>query len=80
MKQYFMSIWPLFRKRWKLLSNIITYDCLPRTGHDSLRRREMRLARVSMCIVLLYMICHLPKLLPTLLELIFQDPEVWCRV
>ena len=40
----------------------------------------MRLARVSMCIVLLYMVCHLPKLLPTLLELIYQDPEVGCKV
>ena len=60
--------------------NIITYNCLPRTGHDSLRRREMRLARVSMCIVLLYMICHLPKLLPTLLELIYADPEVGWKV
>ena len=40
----------------------------------------MRLARVSMSIVLVYMICHLPKLLPTLLELICKDPEVGRKV
>ena len=55
---------------------IPSVDIVPRTGHDSLRRRELRLARVSMCIVILYMVCHAPKLLPTLLELLQGDPKV----
>ena len=55
---------------------ISSVDIVPRTGHDSLRRRELRLARVSMCIVILYMVCHAPKLLPTLLELLQEDPKV----
>ena len=49
---------------------------LPRTSHDSLRRREVRLARVSMAIVLLYLVCHTPKLVPSLCEILYGDPEV----
>ena len=51
---------------------------LPRTSHDSLRRREVRLARVSMAIVLLYLVCHTPKLVPSLCEILYGDPEVGC--
>jgi len=47
-----------------------------RTGHDTLRRRELRLARVSMLIVLIYMICHTPKLIPTMCELIYGNAKV----
>ena len=47
-----------------------------RTGHRSLRRRELRLARVSLGIVLLYMICHLPKLVPTLCEIAHKNAKV----
>ena len=47
-----------------------------RTGHETLRRRELRLARVSLCIVLLYMVCHSPKLVPTVCEIVYGDAKV----
>ena len=56
--------------------DVFLHSSPSRTGHDSLRRRELRLARVSMSIVILYMVCHAPKLLPSLLELIHGDPKV----
>ena len=49
---------------------------LRRTGHKSLRRRELRLARVSLGIVLLYMLCHSPKLLPTVCEILYKNAKV----
>ena len=51
---------------------------LRRTGHRSLRRRELRLARVSLGIVLLYMVCHLPKMVPTVCEIVYKDAKVCC--
>ena len=47
-----------------------------RTGHDSLRKRELRLARVSMMIVLIFMVCHSPKIVPTVCEIVHGDAEV----
>ena len=51
-------------------------DSVRRTGDETLRRRELRLARVSLCIVLLYMVCHSPKLVPTVCEILFEDAKV----
>jgi hypothetical protein len=51
-----------------------------RTGHETLRRREVRLARVSLGIVLLYMVCHSPKLVPTVCEIVYGDAKVDARV
>ena len=63
----------------KILQSPVPRHCvLPRTSHDSLRRREVRLARVSMAIVLLYLVCHTPKLVPSLCEILYGDPEVGC--
>ena len=63
----------------KILQSPVPRHCvLPRTSHDSLRRREVRLARVSMAIVLLYLVCHTPKLVPSLCEILYGDPKVWC--
>ena len=59
----------------KLSERLVT---LRRTGHRSLRRRELRLARVSMGIVLLYMVCHSPKLVPTVCEIVYKDAKVGC--
>ena len=53
---------------------------LRRTGHESLRRRELRLARVSLGIVVLYMLCHSPKLLPTVCEIVYKDAKVGSHV
>ena len=47
-----------------------------RTAHETLRKRELRLARVSLGIVLLYIVCHSPKLVPTMCEIIYGDPKV----
>ena len=47
-----------------------------RTGHETLRKRELRLARVSLGIVLLYMVCHSPKLVPTMCEIVYGDAKV----
>jgi hypothetical protein len=47
-----------------------------RTGHETLRKQELRLARVSLGIVLLYMVCHSPKLVPTLCEIVYGDAKV----
>ena len=61
----------------KILQSPVPRHCvLPRTSHDSLRRREVRLARVSMAIVLLYLVCHTPKLVPSLCEILYGDPKV----
>ena len=49
---------------------------LRRTGNESLRRRELRFGRVSLAIVLLFMVCHFPKLVPTLCEVAYADPKV----
>ena len=51
-------------------------DSVRRTGDETLRRRELRLARVSLCIVLLYMVCHSPKLVPTVCEILYEDAKV----
>ena len=57
----------------KLSERLVT---LRRMVHESLRRRELRLARVSLGIVVLYMLCHSPKLLPTVCEIMYKDAKV----
>merc|ERR1712141_434407 len=49
---------------------------LRRTGQKHLRRRETRLGRVSLTIVAVYLLCHTPKLVLTLCEIIFKDAKV----
>lgn len=46
-----------------------------RTGHESLRRREIRMAKVSITIVIIFLICHTPKTFPTILELLHKAPH-----
>ena len=76
----FVSIIPLAVLFWlnktihrKLCDGIIS---VRRTGHETLRRREIRMARVSLGIVLLYMVCHTPKLVPTVCEIVYGDAKV----
>merc|ERR1712141_867844 len=49
---------------------------LRRTGQKHLRRRETRLGRVSLTIVAVYLLCHTPKLVLTLCEIIFKDAKI----
>ena len=46
-------------------------------GHESLRQRELRLARISMSIVLLFILCHCPKIIPTICEIVLHDAKAW---
>ena len=47
-----------------------------RTSHKSLRKREVRMARVSLAIVFLFLICHSPKIVPTVCEIVYSDAKV----
>ena len=46
-----------------------------RTANSALRRRELRLGRGSLAIVLLFSLCHAPRIIPTLCELLGPDPK-----
>ena len=47
-----------------------------RTEESNLRRREMRLARISVLIVIIFIFCHSLKIIPSLLEILGYPPEV----
>ena len=47
-----------------------------RTNHKSLRKREVRMARVSLAIVFIFLICHSPKIVPTVCEIVYRDAKV----
>ena len=49
----------------------------PRRSIDSvLRKREQKLARISILIVIIFIICHSLKNIPTLFEIFGKDPRV----
>ena len=47
-----------------------------RSSAPSLRKREQRLARISLLIVLIFFICHSIKNIPNMFELFGKDPRV----
>lgn len=53
-------------------SSVYTSSC---TMTDDMRSRENRLTRISLCIVWLFIFCHVWKLVPTLYEGIYSDNE-----
>ena len=54
----------------------IIFQTLRRTCDLSLRQREQRLARISLLIVLIFVICHTVKNIPSLYEICGKDPRV----
>jgi len=46
-----------------------------RTAEGQLRRREVRLARISLSIVFIFILCHSLKILPSFLEILGKSPE-----
>ena len=49
---------------------------LRRSTEPRLRKREQRLARISLLIVLIFIICHSVKNIPTIFEIFGKDPRV----
>ena len=49
-----------------------------RTTESNLRKRERRLARISLLIVFIFIICHSVKNIPTMFEILGHDPRVIC--
>ena len=46
-----------------------------RSGEDLLRRREMTLARTGAYIVIVFLVCQLLKVIPSILEMV--DPDIY---
>jgi len=46
-----------------------------RSSEEQLRRREVRLARISLSIVFIFLLCHSLKIIPSFLEILGQSPE-----
>ena len=45
------------------------------------KKRENRLSRISICIVIIFAICNMPRFIPNIAELFFDDtPEVSTHV
>ncbi|XP_023320601.1 FMRFamide receptor isoform X2 [Eurytemora carolleeae] len=49
---------------------------LRRSTEGHLRRRELRLARISLLIVFIFVLCHTPKVFPSAFEICGQDPHM----
>ena len=49
---------------------------LRRSSESSLRKRERRLAQISLLIVLIFIICHSIKNIPSIFEILGKDPRV----
>ena len=47
-----------------------------RSQEPRLRKREQRLARISLLIVMIFITCHSVKNIPTILEIFGKDPRV----
>ncbi len=50
---------------------------LRRSNSPVCRRRENRLTRISLCIVWLFLFCHIWKIIPTVYELMYGSIEKW---
>ena len=55
---------------------ILLFQPLRRNIDSKLRKRERRLARISLLIVIIFIICHSVKNIPTVFELFGKDPRV----
>jgi len=51
------------------------YMTLRRTRDSKLRKRERRLARISILIVIIFIICHSVKNIPNIVEIFGEDPR-----
>ena len=60
----------------RLISKFQLPDQMRRSAEQSLRRRELRLARVSLLIVFIFLLCHTPKVLPSMFEIAIGDIHV----
>ena len=54
------------------------FQTLRRSTESVLRKREQKLARISILIVIIFIICHSLKNIPTLVEMFGKDPRVSC--
>jgi len=61
---------------YKRLVTLHSSMSVRRTTEGNLRRREIRLARISLLIVIIFIICHSLKILPSLLEIMGYPPEL----
>ena len=57
-------------------------DSFLQSYENLLRKKESRLTRISICIVWLFIICHIWKLIPTIYELLYSEVSnaQWCRL
>ena len=45
-------------------------------GEDALRARDIKLTRVSIVIVGVFIVCHLPRFIPNIVEMFIDLPQV----
>ena len=53
------------------------FQTLRRSTDSALRKRERNLAKISLLIVAIFIICHSVKNIPTVFEIFEKDPRVW---
>ena len=56
--------------------SVHSFQTLRRSTESVLRKREQKLARISILIVIIFIICHSLKNIPTLFEIFGKDPRV----
>jgi len=61
---------------YKRLVSLPQNISIRRTAEGNLRRRELRLARISLLIVIIFIICHSLKIFPSLFEILGYPPEL----
>ena len=54
---------------------IVHKDSFLDNYENILRKKEGRLTRISICIVWLFIICHVWKLIPTVYELLYSEVD-----
>ena len=52
---------------------IVHKDSFLLSYENLLRKKESRLTRISICIVWLFILCHIWKLIPTIYELLYSE-------
>ena len=45
-------------------------------GEEAMRKRDIRLTRIAIVIVGVFLACHLPRFIPNIVEMLFGLPEV----
>ena len=67
----------LINRFLNLMSHLrLSFQTLRRSTDSVLRKREQKLARISILIVIIFIICHSLKNIPTLFEIFGKDPRV----